>query len=290
MAMLRAILRCLLVVPLLLAAVLDGQVRLWLGLMQPGPEGAVWVHRWCRRLARALGIVVEVTGPLPGGSADANQAGMLAVVSNHVSYLDVLLYSAARPFLMVSKTEVRGWPVIGWITAQAGTIYVQRADVKASLGEQSQTHAEVNAKMAAAYRSGLPVLFFPEGTTTDGSEVLAFRRGLYHSILADEVPMKVAAIRYELDGAAQGMSVAQDVAFVGDADFAPHFFNFLKLRGVRARMRFGAETVRGADRFALALNSHEMLVELFDELAPRRVAVETAEPAAMDEEAAAAAG
>ena len=52
--------------------------------------------------------------------------------------------------------------------------------------------------MAEAYRSGLPVLFYPEGTTTDGRTVLHFRRGLFHSILKDAVPLKTAAIAYSL--------------------------------------------------------------------------------------------
>ena len=258
----RAIARSLIVVPLLFAAIVDGQVRKWLGLMTPGPQGAVWVHGWCRRIVRALGIECEVSGPLP----DAEN-GMQAVVSNHMSYLDVLLYSAIRPFVMVSKTEVRRWPLIGWITAQAGTVYVQRADVK---GGKTQTHAEVNAKMAEAFRSGLPVLFYPEGTTGDGSAVLEFRRGLYNSVVHDRVPMKVAAMRWELTRDNSGASVEENVCFIGDAEFGPHLFSFLGLRGVKVNVRFGAETVQGEDRFALARNSRERMIEMYEQLGARQ--------------------
>ncbi len=253
-------------VPLLLAAVADGQVRKWLGLMTPGPQGAVWVHGWCRRIVQALGIECEVSGPLPDAGLHS-ETGMLAVVSNHMSYLDVLLYSATRPFVMVSKTEVRRWPLIGWITAQAGTVYVERADVK---GGQTQTRDEVNAKMAEAYRSGLPVLFYPEGTTGDGSEVLPFRRGLYNSVVYDRVPMKVAAMRWELTKPNPGASVEENICFVGDAEFGPHLFSFMGLRGVKVKVRFGAETVEGEDRFALARNSREMMIEMHDELGARQ--------------------
>ncbi len=257
-------LRTFLVIPLLLAAVVDGQVRLWLGLMTPGPDGAVWGHHWCRRLVWALGIECQMEGPLP----DAGD-GMLAVVSNHLSYLDVLLYSAARPFIMVSKTEVRSWPVIGWITAQAGTIYVQRRDVK---GGQTQTHADVNAMMANAYRSGLPVVFFPEGTTTDGNEILEFRRGLYNSVVHDRVPVKVAAIAYEFTKLNPRATVGEHVCFVGDADFGPHLLGLLGLRGLTAKVRFGEETVAGQDRFQLARNSRSMMVELYNGLGAMSVA------------------
>jgi 1-acyl-sn-glycerol-3-phosphate acyltransferase len=112
-----------------------------------------------------------------------------AVVSNHLSYLDILLYSSVQPFVMVAKTEVRGWPLLGWLTAQAGTVYVER-------GGGPKTYPAVNAAMAEAYRSGLPVLFFPEGTTTDGAGVLPFRRGLFHSVLNNGVSLRTAAVRY----------------------------------------------------------------------------------------------
>jgi 1-acyl-sn-glycerol-3-phosphate acyltransferase len=259
----RSITRSLLLVALLLAACGDGLIRKRLFGMRVGPEGAVWVHGWCRRIVWALGLRCEVQGELPV----AGERG-LAVVSNHLSYLDILMYSAATPLVMVSKTEVRGWPLLGWITAQAGTVYVERADVA---GGQRQTHAEVNAAMAEAYRSGLPVLFFPEGTTTDGVGVLPFRRGLYHSVLHDEVPVRTAAISFSLEEENAGATVGMDVCYWGDMEFAPHLFHCLGLRGVRARLRFG-DVVAGDDRFALAANSREGVVRLYGELAGQQAA------------------
>jgi len=269
MGMGRSIYRSVVFVALLLAAVVDGQLRKLFFGMRVGPAGAVWVSAWCRRIMRAMGVVCVVDGPLP----EADERG-LAVVSNHLSYLDILVYSAVRPFVMVSKKEVGGWPLLGWITAQAGTIYVERADVK---GGQRQTHAEVNAMMAEAFRSGLPVLFYPEGTTTDGSTVLPFRRGLFNSVVDGDVPVRAAAIAYTLDAVNKGATVGEDICFVGDAAFGPHLFRALGLRGVRVHVRFGAEAVAGEDRFALALNARDAVVERYEELSgvtslPRQVA------------------
>lgn len=258
MRLARSIARSLILVAMLLAAVVDGWLRKRLFGMQVGPEGAVWVHRWCRRIVRALGLECAIDGPLP----EVTERG-LAVVSNHLSYLDILMYSAARPFLMVSKTEVRGWPLIGWITAQAGTIYVERADVA---GGQKQTHAEVNAAMAKAFRSGLPVLFFPEGTTTDGSEILPFRRGLFNSVVYDQVPVQAVAVTYSLTEENPGATVANDVCYWGDMVFGPHLFGSLGLRGLKTQIRFG-ERIEGADRFELAINSHEEVVRMYEHLA-----------------------
>ena len=244
----RSVSRSFLFVMLLVAAVLDHRIRRpkW------GAEGAVWIHGWCRRIVRVLGFRCEVGGRIPAGGA---------IVSNHLSYLDILLYSSVRPFVMVAKTEVRGWPLLGWLTAQAGTVYVQR-------GGGPKTYPGVNAAMAEAYRSGLPVLFFPEGTTTDGAGVLPFRRGLFHSVLDNAVPLRTAALRYTLENDAvnRGASVGEDVCWWGEMGFASHIFRLLGLRGLRAQVRFGGEIVERADRFVLSETAQVRVAEMYDDL------------------------
>jgi 1-acyl-sn-glycerol-3-phosphate acyltransferase len=240
----RALGRSLLLVAMLLAAMLDACLR----RPRQGTEGAVWIHRWCGRFLRVMGVTYEVRGDLPRTGA---------VVCNHLSYLDILVMSAAAPFVMVSKSEVKSWPLVGWLTARAGTVYVQRSGGPA-------TYPGVNAAMAEAYRSGLPVLFFPEGTTTDGdSGILAFRRGLFHSVLENEVPLWTAAVRYEVEG---GGSVANDVCWWGDMFLGPHVWRLLGLRGVRARVKFGEEIVTRRDRFELSEGARAAVAEMYAEL------------------------
>jgi 1-acyl-sn-glycerol-3-phosphate acyltransferase len=239
---------------LLLAATLDGRLRHAFGLVHDGPEGAIWIHGWCRRIVRSVGIRCTVEGALPGRRA-ASGEGFEAVVCNHLSYIDILLMSATHPFVMVAKTEVRHWPLLGWLTAQAGTVYVDR-------GGKPETYPAVNAAMARAYRSGLPVLFFPEGTTTVGDEVLPFRRGLFHSVLRDSVEVCTAALSYDLDGSNREATIAQNVCWWGDAAFVPHLFRFLGLRGLRASVRFGP-VVQGSDRFALSENARSKVSALY---------------------------
>ena len=181
-----------------------------------------------------------------------------AVVSNHLSYLDILLYSAVRPFVMVAKSEVRGWPLFGWLTSRAGTVYVTR-------GGGPSTYPGVNATMAQAYASGSPVLFFPEGTTTDGSGVLPFRRGLFHAVLNERVPLQVAALRYSVEDAAG--SVEEDVCWWGDALLAPHLWRLLGLKRIRAEICFGGEVRDRRDRFVLSEGARGAVVEMYAGLA-----------------------
>lgn len=211
-------------------------------------EGAERLHRFCRHLLDALGVEWRVEGDLPLRGA---------VVSNHLSYLDILLYSAARPFVMVAKSEVRGWPLIGWLTSRAGTVYVTR-------GGGPTTYPGVNRAMAEAYRSGLPVLFFPEGTTTDGSEVLPFRRGLFHSVLNEGVALRSAALAYSVED--DGASVANDVCWWGDALLAPHLFRLAGLKGVRAVVRFGDVVQHRSDRFVLSEQARAQVQQMYVEL------------------------
>jgi lyso-ornithine lipid O-acyltransferase len=244
----RAVVRSLMFAVLLMAAVVD----CWIRRPPAGAEGAVWIHGWCRRIVRVLGFACSVEGRLPDGGA---------VVSNHLSYLDILLYSSVQPFVMVAKTEVRRWPLLGWLTAQAGTVYVER-------GGGPKTYPEVNAAMAKAYRSGLPVLFFPEGTTTNGAGVLPFRRGLFHSVLNNGVAIRTSVLRYALEEHAvnQGATVGNDVCWWGDMTFGSHMFWLLGLKGLRARVRFSDEVVDRADRFVLSERAQGRVAEMYEGL------------------------
>ena len=248
-SLLKSVVRGLLFVALLLAAIVDFKIR----RPQVGAQGAIWIHGWCRRIVKALGFKCSVMGRIPDGGA---------VVSNHLSYLDILLYSSVQPFVMVAKTEVRSWPLLGWLTAQAGTVYVER-------GGGPKTYPRVNAEMAEAYRSGLPVLFFPEGTTTDGAEVLPFRRGLFYSVLNNGVALRTAALRYTLEphmvnGEA---SVEQDVCWWGEMTFGGHIFRLLGLRGVQAQIHFGDEVCERQDRFVLSETAQSRVAEMYEDLA-----------------------
>jgi 1-acyl-sn-glycerol-3-phosphate acyltransferase len=183
---------------------------------------ADWLHRFCARAMRGLDIKITVIGSFPARGA---------VISNHLSYLDIVMFASLHPCVFVSKAEIAGWPVIGWMTTMAGTVYVERgrggSAIKASGG------------MLAAEEAGLPVVFFPEGTTTNGGAMLNFHSGLLGQALAARQKVSAAYIYYEIgtDNGAD-VTVADDVAYWGDRSMWPHVFKFLGLRNVRAVVRF----------------------------------------------------
>jgi 1-acyl-sn-glycerol-3-phosphate acyltransferase len=236
--------RILAVIGLLLALAIDFLLR-----PVDRPAQAAWrIHCYCKRIVRALGVRWSTEGaPIPRG----------AVISNHLSYLDVLVFAAAHPFIMVAKSEVRDWPGIGWLTRKAGTVYVVR-------GGGPATYPDVNRAMAGAYRSGFPVLFFPEGTTSDGSEVLPFRRGLFHSVLNEGVELQAAALHYASRD--PGISVANDVCWWGDALLLPHIWRLAKARSVQASLRFGPAVSEREDRFVLSKSARREIAAMYGEL------------------------
>jgi 1-acyl-sn-glycerol-3-phosphate acyltransferase len=195
--------------------------RLWLYRLR-GPltleRRARWGHATGQQLIAALGIRIAVTGRLP-------ERGLL--VSNHLSYLDILIYGTVVPCFFVSKAEIRSWPFFGWMSRAGGTLYVDRS---------SRASAELATNQIAERIQGtVPVLFFPEGTSSDGSQLLRFHSRFFTPAVAGGIPVTTAAIRYVPgDG-----SPERDLCWFGDAPFLPHLWKALGAPGFTAEVHFG---------------------------------------------------
>ena len=99
-----------------------------------------------------------------------------AVVANHSSWLDIFALNAAQRVYFVAKSEVEGWPAIGWLARATGTLFIDRKGSKAKLHQQV-----FEARLAAGHR----LLFFPEGTSTDAIRVLPFKSTLFQAFYSD---------------------------------------------------------------------------------------------------------
>jgi 1-acyl-sn-glycerol-3-phosphate acyltransferase len=205
-------------------------MRLRCGKRIPPGERARWLHHSCALLLRRLGIAARVDGPLP-------RRGLIA--SNHLGYLDVLIFGAALPCVFVSKSEVRSWPIFGPLTRSAGTIFIDR-------NSQAST-AAVTQSMHEALAANLPVLLFPEGTSSDGSSVLRFHPSLFESAIRAGAPVTPAAISYRAADAPE-----QELCYYGDHNFAIHLIKLLGRQSIHARIAFSPRTAEYADRKAAA--------------------------------------
>lgn len=136
---------------------------------------------WAQRLLHVLGVQRRAALPpaLPNGAL---------LVCNHVSWLDIYLILATRRVHFVSKSEVRRWPVVGWLAQQTGTLFLER-------GRRADT-ARINAEMHALMAEGQWVAVFPEGTTSDGRALKRFLPSLLQPAVALGCPILPAALRY----------------------------------------------------------------------------------------------
>jgi 1-acyl-sn-glycerol-3-phosphate acyltransferase len=172
----------------------------------------------CRLTIKALGIHCHITGQPP-------TSGLL--VANHLSYLDILILGAAQPCFFVSKSEIRNWPFFGQLGSAGGTIFLKRS---------SRTSTEkVAATIAERLKLPIPILFFPEGTSTDGSSVLRFHNRFFEPGVVAGATITAASVRYVLeDGTPE-----RELCWFGDAPFLPHLGKALHAAGFHAEVHFG---------------------------------------------------
>jgi 1-acyl-sn-glycerol-3-phosphate acyltransferase len=182
--------------------VLDGRRRLRRDFPQFSPgEREQAVQQWARHMLQILGVELHVMGAVPKG-------GPLLLVSNHVSWLDILVINAVRPARFVSKADVRHWPLVGELITAAGTLYIER--------EKRRDAMRVVHRMADSLREGDVVAVFPEGTTGSGLDVLPFHANLLQAAISTDSPVKPVALTY-LDSATGHPSWAP--VYVGDTTF-----------------------------------------------------------------------
>lgn len=205
-------------------------------------QRAALLAGWSSRILRTLNLKISFTGePHPEG----------LIVSNHLSYLDILVFSSIANCVFVSKSEVKSWPVVGWVATLSGAVYVDRS-------RRTDTQS-VQPEMKASLSRGLRLAMFPEGTSTDGSRVLRFHSSLFQPAIDLNTPVTAAAIRYSVaDGDA-----AQDVCYWGDMTLGPHLFKLLRKDSVSASVRFSEQHFHFADRKEAARIMHQEVERLY---------------------------
>jgi 1-acyl-sn-glycerol-3-phosphate acyltransferase len=221
--------------------VLKAYVRSY--LVWPGLDQAGWHHEtqtWSRQLLHVLGIGLQVQG-------HASPHAKL-VVSNHVSWLDIVAINSVVPSRFVSKAEVAHWPVVGRLVTTAGTLYLMR--------ERRRDAMRVLGLMAEALRTGHTIAVFPEGTTGDGHGVMHFHPNLVQAAIDAGVPVQPVVLRYS----DPDHPVSPLAAYVGDTSLLQSLWWVVSARGLMVHAHvLPLQSVQHGDRRAVTALLHTQI-------------------------------
>lgn len=205
--------------PLVALWVLCGLLTIGLIFVWVGQRGRLALKRhWSRVLLVLCGIRARMDG-------QPVSTGAVLWVVNHVSWLDIFVLNVVRPTAFVAKQEIRHWPLIGWLAAGADTIFIER-------GFRHAVH-RVGLAMKQRFERGQAVGLFPEGTTSDGFDVLSFYGNLFEPARALGVVVQPVALRYYHKGQRSTYP-----AFVGEEPLLINLWRVLGTTGVSVEMVF----------------------------------------------------
>lgn len=191
-------------------------------------------RRWSRKLLGLCRVRVEQVDGAP-------VLEHALIVANHVSWLDIFVINALHPCRFVAKAEIRSWPVLGWLAAAAGTVFIARGN------RRELRH--IFKGLVTVLQQGQRVAFFPEGTTSSQGEVLPFHANLFEAAIDARVAVQPYALSYvDANG-----TFHPSVDYIGDTSFVDSLFTILEGRPVIARLQCLAPIdATGAHRRELA--------------------------------------
>lgn len=228
--------------------VLVGMWTIYVRFPQLGPEQReMRVQAWALQFLALWDIHLKVLGqPVAQGPA--------LMVCNHISWLDISVIHAARHCRFVSKSDIRDWPLVGALATGAGTLYIERTSRKDAL--------RMVKDMADAMRNGDVVAVFPEGTTSDGRDLLPFHANLIQSAIQAQVPVQPMSLQF-LDAATGEPTFAP--CYIGDDTLLGSIWRTLTAPRITAVVHFGQlQQADGRDRRAWALALRAEVARLRD--------------------------
>ncbi len=208
------------------------------GLSRPFGLRRFWPRIFLRHFGRAMGLKLSVSGvPAPRD---------VLYVANHLSWLDILALGGATGAAFVSKDDVDGWPLVGWLARVGGTIFIDRESRRAARGQADQ--------IGEALQRGQPIVLFPEGTTNDGRALVPFRPALFASVAPAPAGISVQPVAIDYGAA------APDISWSGDDDLGPNAIKVLaRPGGVKVHLHFLPPLAPSTDRKALAAQAQAQI-------------------------------
>jgi len=207
------------------------------GSRRTNPYVTSW---WHNRTADILGLEITVSGYYPRPPA--------LIVSNHVSWLDIVVLGALTPTTFLSKQEVRHWPLVGWLAARAGTLFIRRGDGEAGL---------IKDQIAGRLRGDGLLTLFPEGTTTDGREIRPFFSRLFAAAIEARCDVVPVALRYHVDGRYDSVA-----PYTGDQSLGDNLLGLMRRPRSHVHVAFGDPiSLEGKSRREIAKSARDAVVD-----------------------------
>lgn len=180
--------------------------------------------------------------------------GPALIVANHISWLDISVIHAARHCRFVAKSDIRQWPLIGTLATGSGSLYIERTNRKDAL--------RMVKDMADAMKDGDVVAVFPEGTTSDGRDILPFHANLLQSAILAQAPVQPMSLKF-IDAATGETSFAP--CYIGDDTLIGSIWRTLTSSRIIAVVHFGEpQSAKGRDRRAWAHDLRQDIIRLRD--------------------------
>lgn len=207
------------------------------------------IQRWSVQLLRIFRVSVEIVGDATRVHAQGLPG---VIVANHVSWLDIFVINAMQPCRFVAKSDIRDWPLLGYLCARSDTIFISR-------GSRRDVRATFKS-LVAGIEAGERVAFFPEGTTAAQGTLLPFHANLFQAPIDAAVPLQPLALRY-LDP--QGRLYC-GVDYIGETTFLESMLVILRGPPVTAHILLLtpiASSSAAGNRRALSLATHGAIAE-----------------------------
>jgi lyso-ornithine lipid O-acyltransferase len=214
-----------------------------------------WKNRllkfWSAGIALILNLKIRVEGEPPKPP--------FYLVSNHVSYVDIILLYGILDGTFVAKKEVRSWPFLGFMAQTLGVIFVDR--------NRKRDVTRVNKEQSSSLKEQHGIILFPEGGTSDGSSILPLRSPLLEVPAKDGIPIHYATIHYETG--LNDIPAGESVCWHGDAPLHKHAFLMAGNRKILCTVRFGEKPVQDRDRKELAAKLEERMKNQFEPISTK---------------------
>lgn len=224
-----------------------------IGNLLLGIFGYRWVIRWknliigswARITAWIIGLKIKTKGSPPDPP--------FFLVSNHLSYIDVVPLWQHLDATFIAKSEIKSWPFFGWGTRTLGVLFIDRE-------LRSDVH-RMNQRISHTISSEQGIILFPEGTSTRGEQVLPFNTSLLQYPAENQMPVSYATITYRSNNSDKPAD--QYICWWGDMPFFSHFWEMLKIPGFEAEIRFSSEAIMESDRKILAQKLYRTVSDSF---------------------------